>query len=320
MHRDVPMAAETQTRWDVVIVGGGFAGLSAALILGRACRRVLVVDAGRPRNWASEAIWGYLGHDGTRPDAFRDRAHAELARYETVETRQGCVVDVTGRQDAFSVELASGERVSARSVLVASGVIDRLPKVPGLEPLFGKSVFQCPYCDGWQVRGRRLGVYGRGESALAMVRAVTGWSSTVIWFGDGPGAVPEEARASLAANAVRVEERRVRELESRDGKLLSVRLEDGTAVPCDGLFVDMPSDFQSDLVRRLGCSFNEKGGVDSDRYEATDVPGVFVAGNIVKDVQLAIVAAAEGAKAAFGVNRWLTRRDFDRRDKIKGSP
>jgi thioredoxin reductase len=300
---------------DAVVVGGGPAGLSAALVLGRCCRRVCVIDAGRPRNWASSAMWGYLSQDGVSPKAFRDRAHRELARYGNVRIREGRVVDIAREADGdFAVRVAGDAAPTrARAVLVATGVIDRLPAIPGLEPLFGASVFRCPYCDGWQFRGKRLAAYGKGSEGMALARALLAWSRSVVWLADGPAGLSAEDRAACDANEIAVVETPVLRFEADGTALREARLVDGRGIPCDALFVDSEAVSQSDLVRRLGCAHDEEGDVSGDRYEATTVEGVFVAGNIVGDVQLAIVAAAEGAKAAFGINRYLTGRDFHRR-------
>jgi len=299
--------------WEVVIVGAGPAGLSAALILGRCCRRVLVCDRGTPRSWASHAMHAYLSRDGIPPAEFRDIALSELKRYPTVSVRDEAVVSVerTAR-NGFAVGLENGDAVETRKLLLATGVLDELPPLPDVEQYFGISVFPCPYCDGWEYRGAPIAVFGEGKRGFEMARAMTAWTRDIVLCTHGV-ALPDARRSALEANGVVVENSKILRLEGQGGQLERIHFEGGRSVARTALFFDLPCHSQSRLAQTLGCQFTPTGGVRCGRYEATSVPGVFVAGNILRDVQLSIVAAAEGARAAFGINRALTREDFARR-------
>lgn len=302
--------------WDVVIVGAGPAGLSAALVLGRACRRVLLCDTGTPRSWASKEMHAYLSRDGIPPSRFLDIARREVLAYPGVRFAP---VEVTGARritGGFSVALAR-RRVRTRKLLIASGLFDSLPRIPGIDEFFGRSVFQCPYCDGWEMRGRKVAVYGRRQRGLHMARAMTAWARDIVLCTDGRAGYLPRQRRQLARNGIRIDERRIARLEGPRGRLRAILFSDGTRLPRDTLFFDTPSHPQSRLAESLGCGFTRDGGVKCGEYEATSVPGVFVAGNIIRDVQLSIVAAAEGARAAFGINRALTREDFERRARTR---
>jgi thioredoxin reductase len=300
-------------RWDVVIAGAGPAGCSAALILGRARRHVLLCDTGTPRSWASKQMHAYLSRDGIPPARFLEMARREALRYPGV--RFVPVAVRTARRDAggFVVSLDSRRRVRTRKLLIATGVFDSVPRVPGIDALFGRSVFQCPYCDGWEMRDRKIAVYGRGQRGFEMARAMTAWARDIVLVTDGRSGLSSEQRAQLARNDIRVEPARIARLAGTRGRLRTVDFVDGRRLARDTLFFDTPSNQQSDLARSVGCRFAPHGGVLCGQFEATSVPGVFVAGNIIRDVQLTIVAAAEGARAAFGINRALTREDFERR-------
>lgn len=298
--------------WDVVIVGAGPAGLSAALILGRCCRSVLVCDRGTPRSWASKAMHGFITRDGMPPQEFAQLARSELARYQNVELHHFEVEDARAVDDGFEVTLAQTV-VRARKVLIATGVMDQLPPVEGLQELFGVSVFQCPYCDGWEYRGRPVAVYGQRRRGLEMARSLTAWTHDILLCTDGPSGFDADELRHLQRNGIRLQEQRVVRLRSVDGALQAVEFADGSTAPCAALFFDMPSHGQSRLTEKLGCRFNRHGGIVCGKYEATSVPGVYVAGNVLRNVQLSIVAAGEGASAAFGINRALTREDFERR-------
>jgi len=300
-------------RWDVVIVGGGPAGLSAGLVLGRACRRVLICDSGTPRSWASKSQHAFLTRDGTPPGRFRELARAELRRYRRVAFRRTEIRSARRtRTGGFSLVTDGGTRISCRKLLIATGVFDRLPPIPGAGALFGKGVFQCPYCDGWEFRGQPVAAYGKGGRGYEMARALTAWTRDIVLCSDGKATLSRGHRNELRANGIQVREVRIAGLEARRGALRAIEFRDGTTLPRRALFFDTPVTGQSRLAESLGCEFNRRGGVKCGRYEATNVPGVFVAGNIIKDVQLAIVAAAEGARAAFGINRALTREEFQR--------
>jgi thioredoxin reductase len=298
----------------VVIVGAGPAGLSAALILGRACRSVLVCDSGTPRSWASKHMHGFITREGLPPDVFRGIARAELRALPTVRFLSTTVTRARRLADnTFRITADVGRTARSRKLLIATGVFDHLPALEGVRPLFGRSVFQCPYCDGFEVRGRALAVYGRGQRGVDMAHALTAWTDDVVLCTNGPSGLSAPKRAELRRNHIVLREERIARLEGRKGQLTRILFQDAAALSRDALFFNTPSSGQSRLAESLGCQFTRVGGVRCGQYEATSVPGVFVAGNIIRDVQLSIVAAAEGARAAFGINRSLTREDCERR-------
>ena len=300
-------------RFDVVIAGAGPAGLSAALILGRACRSVLVCDRGTPRSWASKRMHAYLSRDSIDPARFRELARGEIARYPAVELRDAEVERARKGRREFEIVLEGGVRVSCRKLLIATGMMDILPPILGIRQFFGRTVFQCPYCDGWEMRGKSLAVYGRRQRGFEMARALTAWTDDIVLCTDGRANFTRTERQQLTRNHIRLVEKRVAALEGRAGKLEYLRFRDGERLARDGMFFNTPSRAQSALAESLGCRYGRHGGILCGQYEATNVPGVFVAGNIIRDVQLSIVAAAEGARAAFGINRALTREDFEQR-------
>jgi thioredoxin reductase len=300
--------------WDTIIIGGGPAGLSAALVLGRCCRQVLVCDAGRPRNWAAERMHGYLTRDDIAPSEFRALALQELERYHNVKVWDGEVTDVAHEPNGrFRVLLDDDQWDVTRKLLIATGVQDQLPDLPRIEQFWGKSVHQCPYCDGWERRGAPIAVYGKRLRGLEMARAMTAWTSDIALCTDGPSGIKAIDQEHLARNGIELIEDRIVELVGTKGQLDAVIFQSGRRLPRRALFFDTPCIAHTEIARKLGCQLTKKGGIRCGRYEATSVPGVFVAGNIIKDVQLAIVAAAEGTRAAFGINRSLTREDYERR-------
>jgi thioredoxin reductase len=287
--------------YDVIIVGGGPAGLSAATILGRARRRVVVFDDGRYRNEASRGVHGFLTRDGLHPAELRRIAREQLARYD-VEYLCTHVTAAHAKEGGFEVVLADNSRYESRKLLLATGVTDELPAVAGMERFYGAGVFHCPYCDGWELRDEPLAAYGKSACGLAV--SLKAWSADVVLCTDGAAALKPEDAARLERLGIPVYRQKVAALEGAD-HLEQIVFEDGTVLPRRGLFFSTRQTQRSPIAADLGCRFNRKGTIQTGKLEGTNVPGVYVVGDASKDVQLAIVAAAEGAKAAIAIHTAL---------------
>jgi thioredoxin reductase len=298
--------------YDVVIVGGGPAGLSAALILGRARKRVLLCDAGPPRNAAAERVHGFVTRDGIPPREFRRVAREQIAAYPSVEVRDARALAVSGQQGAFRVEVEGGD-VGARRVILAVGMVDVMPDLPGFRELWGKGIFQCPYCHGWEVRDRAFGALVESAPMMDFGLLLEGWSRDVVLFTNGAFEVPGEARERLARAGVGLEERRIRRLIGVEGgahgpHLEAVELEDGTRVAREVLFA-RPQQRQPEIVQRLGLGLDDMGYVRVDDHRQTSVRGVYAAGDVTTPMQSAILGASSGAQAAYMLNHELSVED-----------
>lgn len=293
---------------DVIIVGAGPAGLSAALVLGRACRQVLVFDDGKPRNYAARALHGFLSRDGIDPFELRRIGLEELRRYDTVRVEDAEVTHAARQPDgAFQVTLGDGRQFEARRLLLATGVMDNLPNVPGLPEMYGRSVFHCPYCDGWELRGQPLAVYGCNKRGYGLSVELLGWSGDVVLCSDGSCELDHGELDTLKRNGIPVREERIARLEGQDGVLERIVFENGEVLPRRALFFTTGQTQASRLAQQLGCQCDEKGTVRTGQYETTHVPGLYVAGDASHNVQWVVVAAAEGAEAAYAISQDLIR-------------
>jgi thioredoxin reductase len=298
---------------DVIIVGGGPAGLSAALILGRCRRRAVVFDSGEPRNAASRALHGYLTRDGIAPSEFLKIGRKQLAPYDTVEFRHAKVARVERGDHRFIAILESGERVSARMLLLASGVVDELPQIEGFRQFYGVSAHSCPFCDAWEHRDQPLAVIGGDKDAADLALELLLWSKNIVLCTNGGTRCHRALLDRLEENGVRIIDRLVAALEGLGNKLECIRFHDGSKIPCAALFFSPAQHQRSHLAEMLGCEFCEAdSGVQCGENGATNVPGVYVAGNASRGVQLIIAAAAEGMQAAFAINSALLEADAPR--------
>ncbi len=291
--------------YDVVVVGGGAAGLSAALVLGRARRRVAVVDGGAPRNAPAAHMHGYLSRDGMPPSELLRLGRDEAAGYG-VELVIGRVAAI---EPGFAVLLADGETLEARRLLIATGATDELPPIPGLRERWGRDFLHCPYCHGWEVRDLPVGLLGTGAGSVEHAQLVRQWSDDLIFFTHTYDLTKAE-REQLEARGIRVVDGEVRRLVVEDDRLRGVVLGSGRTVERAALFVRpgiRPRD--SELLVRLGCELDEYGFVRVDRDGRTSVSGVWAAGNVANPRAQVITAAGEGSAAAISINADLVRED-----------
>jgi thioredoxin reductase len=291
------------TDWDCIVVGGGAAGLSAALVLGRARRRTLVIDAGEQSNRVAHGIGGLLGQDGRPPDAFYAAGREGLVAYPAVELRSGEVVGAERDDGGIVVALAGGERERARRVLLATGMEYRRSELAGIEERWGRSVFHCPFCHGWEVRERALGVLDRGADGVRRVLLLRAWSDDVTLYSNGPAELDADEAGLLSAVGVDVDERSIAELRGPGDELSAVVFTDGSERSCGGLLVPVTLHQRTPLAEQLGAELVSKAPLVADAVQVDErfhssVAGVSAAGDTSGQMQSVANAIAAGSNAA----------------------
>lgn len=292
-------------RYDAIIIGGSFAGLSAAMYVARARRTVLVVDAGSPRNRFAAHSHGFFAQDGSEPGAMLAAARAQVAAYPTVSFIEGEAVGATKEADGFSVTLASGEVMQGSRLVLAFGISDELPAIPGIAERWGKSVIHCPYCHGYEFSGQRLGVLKLSEMSLHQAMLIAEWGPTTLYLNGDPE--PDaETLASLRERGVRIEPAPVRALHGEGA--ITIELGDGRTSEVDALYIGTRTRLNSDIARQLGCEIDEGvwgSVIRTDEWKATTVSGVFAAGDITRSAHNVTWASADGVTAGVALHRSL---------------
>jgi thioredoxin reductase len=295
------MESASHPPFDVAIVGGGPAGLAAALVLGRMRRRVLLLDADDPAHGVSDGVHGLFGHDGTPPAELRRIAREQLRPYESVTVRMAMLEEVRATPSGFTV-LAGGTTSEAGVLLLAPGVRYELPQIEGVAEIWARGAYHCPYCHGWELRDELLAVYGAGATKLALL--LTSLSDDIVLLTDRNSSLDADEADQLRQAGVVIRDDPVARLEAEHGRLARIVFADGSTDDRTGLFF-VPSFTPSPLPAQLGCELDESGAVVIDEDGRTSVPGVFAAGDATTDKKAVVLAAAAGSRAAYSINAGL---------------
>ncbi|KKO55359.1 NAD(P)/FAD-dependent oxidoreductase [Paenibacillus sp. DMB20] len=300
--------------YDCAIIGGGPAGLNAALVLGRARRRVALIDNNQPRNAVTHASHGFITRDGVTPAEFRRVAYEEVRSYPSVDHLQTEVISVRTIESGFEVLDSSGLSLQARKLILATGVKEIYPEIEGFYPLYGKSLFNCPYCDGWELQDQPLVVVSEHPNLFHTAKLLLNWSKDLVVCTNGKASLSDEQNKQLQSKEIMVVEQPVAAFIGQNGQLEHVRFADGTQIPRSGGFVT-PKFVQSvPFAERLGCERTESGGIKTDGKGRSSIPGLYVAGDSSYMAPSQVVfAAADGSRTAICVNMDLTEEDFSLR-------
>lgn len=294
-----------QEQADVIIIGGSYAGLAASMALGRALRKVYVIDSGLPCNRQTPHSHNFLTQDGETPAAIALQAKAQLGRYATVTLLQAKATAAAKTHDGFTVHTDTGEVFMARKLLFATGIRDIMPALPGFAACWGISVLHCPYCHGYEVRHTPIGVLANGEAGYEMAKLIRNWTKNLRLFTDGPAQLSTAQQNYLAAQNIPVVTQKVLEIAHANGQLQYLLLEDGSKVLLQAVFARPPFEQHCELPAQLGCSFTGNGLLQVDDFQQTTVPGVCAAGDNASPLRAVAMAVATGTKAGATINKAL---------------
>ena len=295
---------------DCAVIGGGPAGLNASLVLGRSRRKTVLFDENKPRNAVVSESHGFITRDGVDPQEFKRIGHEELAKYPDVEIHKQRVVRVYKEDGLFHLEAEDGAVFQAKRIILAMGFKEVLPDVDRVAEFYGKSLFSCPFCDGWEMRDKALVVISDNEAASHMVKVGSNWTEDLIYCTNGRQILSEEKRL-LESRGIQVYEEKIRALNGVSGKLAEILFEDGRAVSREGGFITPEWTLASDIAASLGCKLNDRGGVESDAMKRTNIEGVYACGDVsLAGASQLIFAAAEGSMAAISINVAMIEEKF----------
>ena len=295
---------------EVIIVGGSYSGLAAAMSLGRALRKVLVIDSNKPCNRQTPHSHNFLTQDGKTPLEIASLAKQQVAQYDTVEFLEGIATKARKVENGFEVQTASGELFQANKLLFATGIKDIMPDIKGFSECWGISVLHCPYCHGYEVKDKVTGILGNGEYGFEFSKLISNWTEKLTLFTNGKSTLTVEQTEILEKQHIRIEEKEVQELEQINGKLQSILFKDGTKQPVEAIYSKLSFDQHCTLPEELGCELTEEGYIETDAFQKTTLDGVFACGDNVTRMRAVATAVAMGTTAGAVINRELIEEKF----------
>ena len=297
-------------RYDVIIVGGSYAGLSAAMSLGRSLRKVLIIDSGLPCNRQTPHSHNFITHDGETPKAIADKAREQVLKYETVTMLPGLAVSATKMENGFELTTADGTVFFALKLLFATGVKDLMPAIPGFAECWGITVIHCPYCHGYEVKQEKTGIMSNGDMGFDFSKLVANLTKDLTLFTNGKSTLSLEQQEKLQQHNIAVVETEIVGFEHNNGQLKQVLLKDGSIMPLKAMYAKIPFVQHCDIPVQLGCAVTEQGYLSVDMLGRTSVPGVYAAGDSTAMMRAVSLAVAGGGMAGAGINKELVEESF----------
>ena len=296
--------------FDAIIVGGSYAGLSAAMALGRALRNVLVIDSGLPCNRQTPHSHNFITQDGERPDAIAEKARMQVLNYPTVRFLKGLVVSGKKTKGGFSITAQSGEKFNARKLIFATGVKDILPDIQGFSACWGISAIHCPYCHGYEVRAQRTGILANGNDAFHYAQLIKNWTKDLIIFTNGKSTITKDQIKIISRHNIQVIEKKVAHLKHKDGHIQQIVFKDNSSLKLQAIYSRPAFKQHCDIPEQLGCELNEQGLLKTDIMHQTTLEGVFVCGDASSPARAVAVAVSTGLIAGSSLNNKLTEEEF----------
>ncbi|MEQ8684905.1 MAG: NAD(P)/FAD-dependent oxidoreductase [Imperialibacter sp.] len=301
---------ETAKKYDVIIVGGSYAGLAAGLALGRALRKVLIIDSGKPCNRQTPHSHNFLTQDGTAPAEIASIAKEQVLTYDTVSFLNDQVLSAKTLDSGFEVFVPSGESFTAKKLVFATGIADIMPDMPGFAESWGKSVLHCPYCHGYEVRGQKTGTLANGDSGYEFCILIANWTSDLTLYTNGKSTLTHEQTAQLHKHEINIVDDEILKLDQTNGYLNSIQFKTGKAELLTALYARLPFQQHCDIPKQLGCELGEEGYIKVDAAQKTSVSGVFACGDNVTRMRTVANAVSMGTTTGLMVNKELVEEEF----------
>ncbi|QHT68453.1 NAD(P)/FAD-dependent oxidoreductase [Rhodocytophaga rosea] len=296
--------------FDVIIIGGSYAGLSAAMALGRSLRKVLIIDSGKPCNRQTPRSHNFITHDGEKPQDIARKAKEQVLKYETVQFIEALATGGSITQEGFEIEISNGDRFNARKLLFATGVADQMPAIEGFAQCWGISVLHCPYCHGYEVRNTNMGVLGNGDLGFELSRLIHHWSGQLTLFTNGKSTLTAEQTSKLQSHQIEIIETEIAALEHTNGYIDHIVFKNGNTNNISALFARVNFTQHCQIPEQLGCALNEQGYIKIDDFQRTSLPGVYAAGDNTIMFRSVAMAVAAGTKAGAVINKELIDEAF----------
>ncbi|MGZ5255421.1 MAG: NAD(P)/FAD-dependent oxidoreductase [Flavitalea sp.] len=301
---------KNENQYDVIIIGGSYAGLSAGMALGRALRKVLIIDSGNPCNKQTPHSHNFLTNDGKTPKEIASLAKQQVSMYGSVEFSEALVTAGFTKENGFEIKIQSGEKLSARKLVFATGIKDIMPNITGFSECWGISVLHCPYCHGYEVRQQKTGILANGDAAFEMSSLISNWTNDLTLYTNGEATLSEHQRRKLAKHKINIEETEINQLEHKNGYVQNIVLKDGKKSPIKAIYTRLPFVQHSNIPQTLGCELTKEGYIKIDPAHKTTVNGVYACGDNVTRMRTVANAVSMGTSTGLMVNKELIEEEF----------
>ncbi|ABG59825.1 NAD(P)/FAD-dependent oxidoreductase [Cytophaga hutchinsonii] len=299
-----------KNRFDVIIIGGSYSGLSAAMSLARSLRKVLIIDSGKPCNRQTPHSHNFITHDGHTPKQISEAAKQQVLSYDTITFYNGLAVNGEKTDTGFMVKTENGDSFTSKKLVIATGVRDLMPAYKGFADCWGISVLHCPYCHGYEVHGKTIGLLGNGNIGFEFCKLISNWTKDLILFTDGKSTLTYEQTRKVQEHNIKIVEKEIAEFIHENGYVKYVLFKDGTQHAVTALFARIPFEQHCAVPAQLGCTLNEDGLIKTDEFNKTSVPGVYAAGDNSSPMRAVAAAVAAGSKAGAVLNREMIEEAF----------
>ncbi|OYN67325.1 MULTISPECIES: NAD(P)/FAD-dependent oxidoreductase [Bacillus] len=300
---------------DCAIIGGGPAGLSAALVVGRGRKQVIVFDDELPRNRVTQESHGFITNDGMTPFEIRQAGEADLQKYPSIKIKRSRIVDIQKKEESFTLLTHEGDTFEAKKIILATGLQDILPEIEGIHDVYGKTLFSCPFCDGWELKDKALALIAENQRALHMAKLLSNWTKDLIVFTNGH-VLAEEDKALLTAHSIQVIDEPIVSIDHDNGQLRALQLANGETVKREGGFVASEFKQSAPFAEKLGCQMTKNAGIETDILGRTTVSGVFACGDNLGGPAQLVLAAAAGSQAGMGVIHEFVQEEFQEKTSL----